>query len=75
MGGLNENGPHGLIYSNVWSPGSGTCLGKIRRCSFVGEGVALLKGCGFVGGVVDLLEDLCHWVWAVFAMVMVSSQQ
>ena len=42
-GGLNRKGPYKLIDLNAWSPGSGT----IRRCDFVGVGLALV-------------EEVCH---------------
>ena len=42
--GLNRYGIHRFICLNAWSIESGT----IRRCGFVGVGVALL-------------EEMCHW--------------
>ena len=37
--GLNRNGPHRLLYMNVWPKGSGTT----RRCGLVEINVALLE--------------------------------
>jgi hypothetical protein len=50
-GGLNENGPHRLIYLKAWSSGSGY-LRKIKRYAHVGVGVVLWV-------------EVCHWgcVW------------
>lgn len=39
-GSLNEGGPHGLMYLDTWCPGWWVSFGRIRKCSFVGEGMS-----------------------------------
>lgn len=38
---VNKNGPHRLMYLNVWFPVGGNCLRKIRRRFLLGGGMPL----------------------------------
>lgn len=54
--GLNRNGPHKLIYLNVWPLGRSATWQGLGRVVFFGVGVALLRKVSLGEGVVQNLE-------------------